>query len=159
MQTILYQFFELQTIKKFLNLTPRMNQLNLYLKNCSQALLEKVKEYQLLDVKKKYKEEWLPRDIDRIIESELRKFVFEIVTFSKVDKLYVKSGDELEGYNMQEYRKRGWPEDTYSREELEDPNYQTLFPIKALMNDQNFIKLLKKIKTDFDDGYKEFIYD
>ena len=158
MQTILYQFFELETIKKFL-IRPRMNLLNQYLRNCSQVLLEKVKEYQLLGVKEKYKEEWLPRDIDKVIESEIRKFVFEIVTMSKFEKIYIQRGDELEGYNMQEYIKLGYPEEWGCPKEIGDPNYLKLFPIKALMNDQNFIKLLKKIRTDFDDGYKEFVYD
>lgn len=159
LQTILYQFFELETIKNFLNFRPRMNLLNLYLRNCCQALLERIKEYQLLAVMEKYKEEFLPNDIDEIIERELRKFIFEIVTMSKYDKIYIQRGNKLKGYSVQEYIKLGWPKAWGDPKEIGDLNYLKLFPIKALMNDQNFIKVLKKIRTDFDDGYKEFVFD
>jgi len=88
----------------------------------------------------------------------IRKFVFEIVTMSKFEKIYIQRGDELEGYTMQEYIKFVYPEE-WGGQEIGDPDYLKLFPIKALMNDQNFIKVLKKIRTEFDDGYKEFVYD
>lgn len=159
MQTILYQFFELETVKKFLNLRPRMKLLNLYLRNCSQALLQKIKEYQLLGVREKYKKEWLPYDMDKVIENEIRKFVFEIVTMSKFEKVYIQEGDEIKGYDIQEYIKSRYPEEWGIPEEIGDPDFLKVFPIKALMNDQNFIKVLKKIRADFDDGYKEFIFD
>ena len=48
----------------------------------------------------------------------------------------------------------------YEEDEEEDddgPNYRTVFPKPALIIDRKFMRILRKMKNEFDDGCKEYL--
>jgi hypothetical protein len=136
-ETLVYQYFELETIANFE--TFPLTELRRYLRRCCEAILN------TLDVHRyetKKCEEWSrvynvePKDhsvllhsyLDAAIKDEAKNFVLKIVNMSK-------------------------DEDPYQS----IPNYSNLFPRQALLKDKKFIYLLEEIKNDFDNGSKNFL--
>jgi hypothetical protein len=143
-QTILYQFFEPQTIKEF-DFEPRLIFLGRYLQVCSRAILSKIEEFRSSRFKDKKKR--LAEDLDAIINDEIKKFVFEIVTALRTKELIIT---RLDSY----YKKHTMREIDLALNS--DLKHKTLYPMSALARDKKFIKLVKKIKMDFDNAYKDF---
>lgn len=139
-ETLVYQFFELETIANFE--TFPLVELGHYLRKCCEAILN------ALDIHRyetKMYEEWsrksniererkndhielLPFYLDAAIKDEAKNFVFRIVNLSKDENPYQSSA-----------------------------NNSNLFPRQALLKDKRFINLLKEIKNDFDKGSKNFL--
>ena len=143
--TILYQFFEVESIYKFM--TPfRGILLAEYLRNCCRAIQEKVEEFMILS--SKYRDQHFSLELENLINTEAEKFIFKIIMNSEADYVKIigtkKKSDPLHIMNL------------FPEKDNQDPNYNTLLPKAALANDKKFLKLLKKIKENFDKGCRDY---
>jgi hypothetical protein len=136
-QTLIYQYFELETIKEF-ETVPLM-QFRRYLRSCCEAILNAldIHRYEANFIKRNTppKSEHkvddhdylLPDYVNEAIKNEAKKYVFEIVKMSKDENPYQNG-----------------------------PN-SNLYPRQALLKDSKFIDLLQEIRKEFDDGCKNYI--
>jgi hypothetical protein len=132
-ETLVYQFFKVETISRFESIP--LAQLRLYLRKCCQTILstldihryesEKIREWRQSNSKDHL--DLLDSYLDESIKKEAQKFVFEIVNMSKSENPYQP-----------------------------DPNLN-IFPRQALLEDNLFLSLLQEIKNDFDHGCKNFL--
>lgn len=132
-ETLVYQFFKVETISRFESIP--LAQLRLYLRKCCQAILstldihryesERIKEWRQPNSQEHL--DLLASYLDETIKDEAKKFVFEIVNMSKSENPYEP-----------------------------DPNLN-IFPRQALLEDNLFLSLLQEIKNDFDHGCKNFL--
>ena len=143
LQTILYQYFEEQTIREF---EDARYHLAFYLKSCCQAVLTAVKSLkpQLDDLDRRFLE-WqedlrenklrpnfeelgnsYTEGMENLIMGQIRNFVFKIVDGAKYEYL--------------------------ERHRREPRKYLTSFPTELLKNDKRFIPILSEMKKDFDCG-------
>jgi hypothetical protein len=135
-ETLIYQYFELETIKNFDLIA--LVELKRYLKKCCNEILNVLETYRY---EEKFFEKWRETDIhigenhnvfathlDETIKNEVKNFVFKIVNMSK-------------------------DEDPYRS----DQNDSNLFPRRLLLQDKKFIHLLNEIKHDFDKGCKNYL--
>lgn len=81
LSTILYQFFEVETIRRF-NTMPRGAALRSYVQKCCEKILQKLEEFRVLP--HLHKEEYLETEIDDLIKSEVKNFLFQIISISKI---------------------------------------------------------------------------
>lgn len=106
LQTILYRFFEVETIRQFENYTSAMNHLNNYLGKCCETVLRTAQEIQ--QETREYIEDWklvepsclkepsLPPNfiIDRsnrmnwLITNEVKEFIFKIECMSARESIF-----------------------------------------------------------------------
>jgi hypothetical protein len=134
-ETLIYQYFELETIENFESLA--LVELKRYLKKCCDEIL---KILQMYHNSRKFFEKWreshihisenadFPSYLDNTIKNEVKNFVFKIVNMSK-------------------------DEDPYRS----DPSAPNLFPRQALLRDKRFMRVLREIKKDFDNGCKNYL--
>lgn len=144
LNTILYQFFETTTIRKFVTV-PRDAALHDYIRTCCEKILKKLDDFRLSPYKI---EEYLTLEIDELIKNEIKNFVFQIISISRIRSRFILD------YHRPEYQNSrviGADEDE------DEENYTSLFPKPALRKDKKFTKLLEEIKKDFDNGYKDFV--
>lgn len=137
-ETLIYQYFELETIKNFEDIA--LDELKRYLKNCCESILstleahrhetEFIKSSQISnsEVLLKEHDSLLSPYIDVTIKYEAKKFVFKIVDMSK-------------------------DEDPYQTEK----DNRSYFPRQALIKDKRFIGLLQEIKSDFNRGCENYL--
>lgn len=127
MQTMLYQFFEFETIRKFR--TQAIALIADYLKNCYEAIVRRVESWRT--TVKKFPEviadsngkgKLLQAEMDDLIRDQIKDLVFKIVTLSNYD----------------------------------EPKTCSFFPISSLKKDKKFMKILLEIKNNFDGGCKKF---
>jgi hypothetical protein len=127
MQTMLYQFFEFETIRKFRS--PAIALIADYLKNCYEAIVRRIEGWRT-SIKKfpevlsnsKGKRRLLEAEMDKLIRDQIKNLVLRIVTLSNYDEAKTCS----------------------------------FFPIAALKKDKKFMKTLLEIKKDFEGGCKKF---
>ena len=148
-QTLLYQFFEMETIKQFITV-PRRMVLKNYLRSCSNAILKKLEELNAAPY------EFSPHEIlpsfENLILREIQKLVFLIVVQSRATALTEDPDQEL-GY----LNDRGIWNATYSNDNDQNIKERSaLFPNQALMNDRKFMEMLSEIVKEFDNGCKVF---
>lgn len=149
-QTILYQFFEEQTMSEFLTL-PRILSLGDYLRKCCQAILKKLEQNQSTRFKNNLN--LLGDEIDTIIKDEMKNFVFHIIMNIRertIDFHFIDA-------RRREYKRMGYDviKDNWVGSEHKD--HSSFFPNMALATDKKFIKLLSSIKKDFEYGCKELL--
>jgi len=137
-ETLIYQYFEFETIASFEELP--LVYLRNYLRRCCEAVLSRldVHRYETnfiersgvsnFELKLKQHDSHLPGSIDKTIRQEAKNFVFEIVIISKDEDPYVS-----------------------------DKNYRNIFPRQALVKDKRFIGLLQEIKNDFKNGCRNYL--
>lgn len=145
LKTILFQFFDPDTIRKFTTY-PRIFVIRNYLRKCCQSVLKYVDP----SVTSKREEEIGIVEINEIVKEEAKDLFFQIVS-SKIRDTY-SPRIPYEDPILQKQR--------YDRDRLEDengPNYTDLFPKPALKNDRKFMKLLREMKIDFDRGCKYYL--
>ena len=126
-QTILYRFFEPESIKKFREYYC-MIYVARYVRRCCELILDAIENFRILQRKKRRTStSHLPDSyIDQLVEEEVKNLIFTIVTAS-----------------------------TIPVEDPETPNIKSIFPIDALRNDKKFMNTLQKMKKDFDNGYQK----
>jgi DNA-binding Lrp family transcriptional regulator len=144
LNTILYQYFETTTIRKFVTV-PRNAALRDYIRTCCEKILKKLDDFRPSSYKK---EEYLTLEIDDLIRNEIKNFVFQIISMSRIRSTFILDYHEPEYQNL-----RVIGADVNE----DDENYTGLFPKPALRKDRKFLKLLEEIKKDFDKGYKDFV--
>jgi hypothetical protein len=133
-ETLIYQYFELETIANFGEYP--LIELRNYLTKCCEAILNTLDDerYQIKRLKewrgyiRPHQYDLFSFSLDETITNEAKNFVFKMVNMSK-------------------------DEDPYQS----DPNYRNLFPRQSLLKDKKFIRLLQQIKKDFDSGCKNFL--
>ena len=140
---LIYQFFDKETIKKFITF-PRVVFLRDYLRKCSQSLMS------FIDPEIIAKKEIRAEDIAGIVKEEVKDLVFQIVTSSIKGARSKHIPIEVRIMQIQRY-------DVDEMEDENGPNYTGLFPRPALKVDTKFMKLLKEIKNDFDEGCKYYL--
>jgi len=143
LQAILYNFFEVRTIMKFIT-HPRMHILGNYLSNCCHRLLNKIEST------RKDGRRVTDDEIESLIANEARDFALQIIT-SKI------RDDSPIAYPYESKLMRKIRIDTDDMEDENGPNYVNLFPKPALRSDAKFIKLLREMKKDFDKGCQEYL--
>jgi len=146
-KTILYRFIEVETIRKFFTLF-RLVFLARYLRRCCEVIQEKVDRFRLLS--SQYKNQNFSTEVESLIDTEAKKFIFDIIRFSDIK--YAKFQAFKDNYSdPMEIT------DSYDEMHKDDPNYNSLFPKAALINDKKFIKSLEEVKRDFDKGSKDYL--
>ena len=151
LEIILYQFFEVETIKKFITI-PRFIALRNFLRECCEAILKKLEE--LEDPRNflpaKVDKKIVMDEIDEVIRSKASNFFLEIIMPSKI-----RDGRHIYDFNKPQWQKERWF-DTDADEDKNGPNYSELFPRLALTKDKKFMKFLNEIKISFDKGCKDY---
>ncbi|MEP6576587.1 MAG: hypothetical protein ABJB85_09185 [Nitrososphaerota archaeon] len=151
MKNILYQYFEIDTIKEFLTI-PRINLIATYLSNCCKAILEKVIEFHYSKFEDKIN--FIFDDMQFVIRKEILKLLFEIVMTSNLKTIdFVLTNDNNIEYKRSRYKVG---EDDVEKGK-DNKNYLDLFPTFALRNDKKFVSLLKEIRDDFLERSQKFI--
>jgi hypothetical protein len=135
-ETLIYQYFELETIKKFETIP--MSMLRRYLRRCCGAILNTLNSFHYeerfieksrtpkFEIMLREHKKLLPTYIEGTIEYEAKNFIFELVNISK-------------------------DEDPYQ------DNQSTIFPRQALLKDKKFTRFLQEIKDDFEKGLRNYI--
>jgi hypothetical protein len=166
MKTLVYEYFEPLTIKKFITL-PRFRALNDYLRECCEAILKRLEQlrepnpllYQIQYERKEYEftekslaevPKYFLLEIKQVIVYQVRKFLFQIISISKIRWNLIDH--DPNSPHSKKIRIDDDPDETD-----EGPNYASLFPIPALNQDKKFIHLLKEVKYDFDLGCRNFL--
>ena len=146
-QTILYQFFEEETMSKFLTM-PRYFSLGDYLRKCCEGILKKLEEYRSRRFKTDLRDE-----IDTVIQNEIKNFVFYIIMNIRETTVNYRLLDA----KGREYKRMSYDviKDNWAGNDGKD--HSSFFPNMALATDKKFIKLLLSIKKDFEDGCKELL--
>lgn len=163
LQIILYQFFELKTIKYF-DTIPREYFITEYVNECCRRVLE-----ELANVKKFRKEmgkgeiEDLSDEIDLVVKRQIKNFIYTIVTI-KTNRMRFSSesgyGTEVVDFIINEqddYPSHAMKDNTkIVREERTDPNYSSLFPTEILVADKKFMREFRKMREEFEKGCSDF---
>jgi hypothetical protein len=173
LDTILYQFFDAETLDYFLTMF-RVFRLNRYLRNCCEVILERIEQYEGTRFYTYYKRvgdsyfgripESLSDDIDRLILGEIENFIFQIVIVSKerIPDFILRSAGRLpittkmKGVSINMGTFTMIHKD--ATDDIDDPNYQYAYPNLALAKDKKFTRLLDKIKTKFNDGSHDLLF-
>lgn len=151
LQTLLFQFFEIETIKKFITY-PREHAIRGYLRNVSNAIIKKMEELRKLSI---YSGSQATDEIEDIILKEIQQFVFLIVVPWNTTSVNYKLNIFSDPYKNE---KMWFSRSGFDHEEDENgPNYKDLFPKPALMKDKKFLKIVKEIKESFDKGSKDYL--
>jgi len=87
-------------------------------------------------------------EMDELIKNEVRNFVFQIISISRIRSRFILD------YHQPEYQNLTVIGTDVDEDE---ENYTGLFPKPILRKDRKFLKLLEEIKKDFDKGYKDFV--
>jgi hypothetical protein len=143
MQNILYQFFEIETLKEFFTI-PRILLISDYINHCCERILKSVEKFHTSKIERKRP---LLYDLRLVIGGEVNKLIFEIVvtsnfkgvvfTLDNIERSYFVGRDDLfEGHD--------------------NKHSLTMYPNLLLKNDKKFMKVLDELKKDFDEGYKNF---
>lgn len=149
LQTILYQFFEVETLDYF-NTIVRAITLSQYLRHCCQSIIDDVESFRRSRVREKSKY-MTTEHMAAIIEGAIKTLVFEIV-LNSTTKYVEFSGIDRDGheYVRTDLRKASQLSLPY------DIDNEYVYPNLALAKDGKFIKILDEIKEQFDVGYKNF---
>jgi hypothetical protein len=150
-QSLVYQFFELETIRKFVTL-PRRFALNNYFRHCSDEIMAKLDF--LRNAPYVFSAEEIIIEFEDLILREIQKFVFLIIVQLRVTALTQDPQKELTYLKNKELWRWRWGRD--DSENGNGPNYVDLFPKPALMRDMKFLKILTEIVTEFDNGCKDY---
>ncbi|HEY7108911.1 MAG TPA: hypothetical protein VH415_05770 [Nitrososphaeraceae archaeon] len=145
LQNILYRYFEWETLLYF-NTIPRAQFLNNYLRVCCEAILGKVESYRLSIIRDK-KKSMSTENMNLTIAYQFRKFVFDIVSSSNIEKFKIIGVNEI-GEEYVRFDAPGYNPN--------DPDFSHLWPTSALSKDKKFMATLKEIKNEFNDGCKNF---
>jgi hypothetical protein len=152
LQTLLFQFFEVETIKKFITI-PRVYAICDYLRNISNAIVKKLEELRKLDI---IHGPQVVSEIEDLILREIEQFVFLIIVHWKASPINYWNKTLLNPYKN---KKLWFTRSSFDLEEDENgPNYSELFPKPALMKDKKFMKVLKEIKDNFEEGCKDYLF-
>ncbi len=163
LQTILYQFFEPETINKFHD-ERRGVLLYDYLKKCCQAIsiwlnINRISKMSSDDLSDEM--ELQVTEVDKLIKNEAEKFAFQITRNAPIT---IKSLLPAWRTNPDTYTRRqeGKPRLMLSHPskvyvEPEDPDRKYLYPKAALASDRKFRGILEETKKDFDEGYRFLI--
>jgi hypothetical protein len=81
------------------------------------------------------------------IAYQFRKFVFDIVSSSNIEKFKIIGVNEI-GEEYVRFDAPGYNPN--------DPDFSHLWPTSALSKDKKFMATLKEIKNEFNDGCKNF---
>lgn len=151
LRTLLFQFFEVETIKKFITI-PRENAIQDYFRNISNAIVKKMKELRKLEI-------WhgpeVVSEIEDVIIREIEQFVFLIIVPWKASPINYWQKTRMELYKNEKL----WSERSGFdlEEDNNGPNYKELFPKPVLMKDRKFLTILKEMKHNFDKGCKDYL--
>jgi hypothetical protein len=148
LRTLLFQFFEAETIKKFITY-PREYALGAYLRNISNAIIRKKDE-----LLKLHMYPWIVTEVEDLILREIEQFVFLIVVPWNVSSIDYRVDLIL---NLFKNEKMRFSRLGYDSEENEEgDNYKDFFPKPALMKDKKFLNIVKDIKNNFDKGCRDY---
>ena len=136
LQTLVYQYFEFETIERFEDLS--LVQLRQYLRRCCEAILSALDAYRhqmnfLKDSPLSNNEnsvkhhDGFPIYLSEAIKNEAKKFVFDIVNMSKDENPYSNNSNS------------------------------NFYPRQVLLKDNRFLRTLQGLKKDFDGGSKNFL--
>jgi hypothetical protein len=144
--TILFQFFEEETIKEFFTYFRQM-ELAEYLRNCCEAIQKKVD--QLTSSYTGFNNQIFSTELEDLIKNEARNFIFKIVVdreknYERLSKIKQESSDPSIRY-------------LYPEIDGQDPNYNSLLPKAALNNDKKFLRILKEMKDELDKGCEDYL--
>lgn len=162
MKTLLFQFFEMKTIKTITKIEEplefaiaRTYIISEYLRRCCERIVNEVESsrFDLITGQEKYIV-YLWQEIEFIIDSEIRNLISLILSYSvkeEIDPLIPirtksTSFSILSNYLNEEIRELT----TYE-------NGASFIPISILTSDRKFMNLLKEIKKEFDIAYNKFI--
>lgn len=147
LQTILYQFFEEDTLDYF-NTIYRGLSLSTYLGLCCKAIISDVESFRHSRTRDKEKYMTLEH-ISALIEAAINNFILTIVLSSAVKNVvYIMTdskGVEYTRSDLVSARQTGLPDD-------KDSEY--VYPVLALAKDKKFTSMLDALKKEFDKGYK-----
>ena len=132
LQTILYRYFEFETIKEFQEGAFAL--LGAYISKCCDYMQKGFEHYTDWQEQEKlkqslyiYDKKLLAGDIDQAIKREIKNFVFQIITLSNSEGLT---------------NREGYP--------------PGIFPIGTLNNDKKFTEIFEDITSEFNEGCKNF---
>lgn len=150
LQTLLFQFFSDETIRKF-NTIARLKVLGDYLRKCCDISLTTISAFKSF---KNYhgKYQNLEYVIEELITNEVRNFIFQIIAMKKLP--FRDFGLVHSNYNLPWFSEVGYEKELIDKG---DPDYSEQFPKATLMKDKKFMKLLREIKEDFDKGCKDYL--
>lgn len=149
-RTIVYEFFEIGTIQKFITV-PRREALRNYLANCSKAIMRKLES--LESAPYIFSAQEIADELEYAIQREIQRFVFLIVIQSKGTAL---TEDPKEIIYLQNPKIMRSVFGKHYTDIEKDPNFIDLFPKPALMRDRKFLPILAQILKKFDEGSKDY---
>jgi hypothetical protein len=136
MQTILYQYFEEETVKAFLDSQTYSMLLADYLRETCEVILRKLEEWRLVHTKIS---PMMNYGMDEVITIKAKNFITQIVIFLA----------------RAEYSKLDITQDRSPEEQVMGDEYVNV--IRTLAKDQKFIKLLMKMRDEFGGGCEIFL--
>jgi len=149
LQFLLFRFFEPETVRYFISPYAIISLSNYLSLSCNE-LLKKMEEFQLS--KRSDKHESLPEEIEHIVKKNIKSLIHTILSSSSARKMKIIMHNNKTSYDGTTIDLESLPGKLKG-----DPNYSYLFPRQSLKEDQKFITLLKEIKQEFDEGYKQFM--
>jgi len=161
LKTILYQYFDLDTIKSFTKIEEpfdfalaRSSIISNYLMRCCEAILTEVESRRddlETEEEKYFAQLW--REVSFITEREIRNLILLILSYSiqeeEQDRIRIRTKYRSFSIYVKDH-------DQERRESTIGKKSQ-LIPISIFQKDEKFIKLLKEFKSGFDKAYEKFI--